>query len=164
MEYIDQLERDHTNNNQTNATVGFSAPGPSPSPQLPSSEAPLAHSPMVPTIRPEHQSYACSCRQHGSDAQCNHVAPNRSAFLRHLGEMHQVSGASGETIICQLLDPETGSACKTLIKRGNFPRHVDTHYHIRYQCQYCPAGKSFSRQDSWKKHISTMHAQTPPAT
>lgn len=161
LEYIDQLEQDHTNNNPTNSTVALSAPGPSPSSQVPSSAAPSTHSLTVPTIRPEHQSYVCSWHQHGSDALCSHVAPDRSAFLRHLGELHQVSGASDGTIICQLLDSKMGSTCKTPIMRGNFPRHVDTHYRIRYQCQYCPAGKSFSRQDSWKKHIRTKHAQTP---
>ena len=145
-------------------TFAFSQNGASAGSQLPSSEAPSSHPDTAPTIHPAHQSYVCSWKHQGSDTQCNHVAPNRSAFLRHLGEIHQVSGAPDVSIVCHLLDSKIASACNTLIQRGSFPRHVDTHYPVRYQCQHCTAGKSFSRQDSWRKHIRTVHPQAPPAS
>lgn len=157
LEYIDQLEEYHTNKNPTNPMPAFSAPGAGLSSQLPSPEVPSIGSHTIPTISSEHESYLCSWDLH-SGAQCGHVASDRPAFLRHLAETHQVSGNPDTTIICRLLDSKTGSACRTPIKRGNFARHVDTHYPLRYHCQYCPAGKSFSRRDSWSKHIRSKHA------
>ncbi|KAG8220495.1 hypothetical protein J3R82DRAFT_3192 [Butyriboletus roseoflavus] len=159
VEDTDQLER-RTNNNLTDPTL----PGASTTSHFPPSGAPPTHSNNLPTIRPEHQPYVCSWHHPGSDTQCNHVAPNRSTLLRHLGEKHQVSGAPDVSIVCQLLDSKTHSACNTPIQRRNFPRHADIHYSVRYLCQHCPANKSFSRQDSWWKHIRTMHAQVPPAS
>ncbi|KAH0829001.1 hypothetical protein J3R83DRAFT_2450 [Lanmaoa asiatica] len=164
MEYVDQPNESGTNHNPTNQTPTTSAPGTSINSQLHSPETPSTRTDTVPTMLPGHQSYSCSWPRQGLETECDHVAPDRSAFLRHLGDAHQVSGASDETITCQLLDFKTGSACRKSIKRGNFPRHTDTHYPLRYQCRYCPAGKSFSREDSWKKHIRTMHAQTAPAS
>ncbi|KAF8420748.1 hypothetical protein L210DRAFT_813217, partial [Boletus edulis BED1] len=134
-----------------------SVPGTSASSQPSSPHGPSLNSQTDPIISSEHQSYQCSWHSHDSGAQCNHVAPDRKAFLRHLSEMHQVSGKSDGTIICRLLDSKTGSACTTSPKRGNVPRHVDTHYPLRYHCQDCPPGTSFSRQDSWKKHMKNKH-------
>ena len=151
LEYIDQPEEYHANNNPTNP-----APGASPSPHLPSPEVPSINSHLVPMIHSEHESYQCSWHLY-SGVQCDHISPDRPRFLRHLAEKHQVSGSSGATIICRLLDSKMGSACNTPRKRGSFPRHVDTHYRLRFHCQYCP-DKSFSRQDSWMKHIRSMHA------
>ncbi|KAI9573220.1 hypothetical protein HD554DRAFT_2059872 [Boletus coccyginus] len=126
-------------------TLVSSPPGASPSSQLPPPGAPPPNPHMDPLICSEHQSYPCSWHLQDSGAQCRHVAHDRLAFLRHLGATHQVSGDSDVTIICRLLDPKTGSACNTPIKRGNYARHVDTHYPLRYHCQDCPPGKSFSR-------------------
>jgi len=158
IEYTDQLEEYHTNDNPTNPTPVFSPPGASPSSQLLPPEAPPPNPHIAPLIRSEHQSYLCSWHLQDSGAPCHYVAPDKPAFLRHLGEIHQVSGGANAMIICQLLDSKTGLACNMPIKRGSFPRHADTHYPLRYHCQYCPPGKSFSRQDSWGKHVRDKHA------
>ncbi|KAF8557854.1 hypothetical protein OG21DRAFT_1504833 [Imleria badia] len=57
------------------------------------------------------------------------------------------------------MDPTVGSICEAPMKRGNFPRHIDTHYPTRYHCHYCPiaSGTSFSRKDSWRKHVMDKH-------
>ncbi|KAF8557837.1 hypothetical protein OG21DRAFT_131256 [Imleria badia] len=154
MAQMDQLEEAHTNNNPTNPMLAFFLSGASASSQPPS---PSPNDPSIPTIHSDHQSYPCSWILHNSGVHCDHVATDRAAFLRHLREKHHVSGDPGTTIICQLLNSSLGSACNTPIKRENFPRHVDTHYSVRYYCQYCLDGKSFSRQDSWKKHIRSKH-------
>lgn len=158
MEWMNQPEAYHTNNNPTNPTFTCTAPGTTPSVQPPSSEVPSTDSQTAPIIRSEHQSYQCSWHPHDSGAWCHRAVPDRPAFLRHLGRSHQVSGDPDAKIICRLLDPKTGSVCNMPVKRGNFPRHVDIHYPLRYHCAYCPTGKSFSRQDSWKKHMRNKHA------
>lgn len=152
MEITHQLEEYPTNDNQTNPIPTFPIPGTSANSQPPS-----PNDPWIPMICSGQQSYQCSWHLHDSGVRCEHVAPDRPAFLHHLGEKHQVSGDPGTRITCQLLDPKTGSACQKPRKRGNFPRHVDTHYPVRYYCQHCPTGKSFSRKDSWKKHIRNKH-------
>ncbi|KAI9573226.1 hypothetical protein HD554DRAFT_2059935 [Boletus coccyginus] len=139
--HTDQLEEYHTNDNPTNPTLVFSPPGASPSSKLPPPEAPLPNPHMDPLVRSEHQSYLCSWHPQDSGTPCHHVADDRPAFLRHLGATHQVSGDPDATIVCWLFDPKTGSACNMPIKRGNYARHADTHYPLRYHCPYCPPGK-----------------------
>ena len=157
LQHSHQLEEHHTNNSPTNPMLTSSVPGASPSSQLPSPEVSSIDSHTDPMVHSEHELYQCSWHLHSS-VQCDHIAPDRPAFLRHLAEKHQVSGDSGAMIICRLLDSKMGSACNMPRKRGSFPRHVDIHYPLRYHCQYCPAGKSFSRRDTWRKHIRRMHA------
>jgi hypothetical protein len=157
---IDQLaEESCANHGPTNPALGFSAP-PSSS-QLPSFE--VESTPQaIPTISSARQSYLCSWCHQGSDVQCDHSSPTRLALLRHLSVKHQVSGGPKVKITCRLLDPMTGSVCNKPVKRRNIARHVDTHYPVRYPCQYCPAGTSFSRQDSLNKHIRDKHTMPPP--
>ena len=142
------------NNNPTNPTLTHVAPGTMPSFQLPSLSS---DSHTIPIINSEDRSFRCSWYSHGSVAQCYHALPDRLAFLRHLSVEHQVSGSQDGKIVCRLFDSKTGSVCNTPIKRGNFPRHADRHYHVRLHCQHCPSGKSFSRQDSWKRHMESKH-------
>ena len=157
-EATDQLEEHHANNEAIDTTPTLSAQSASASFQPLSSETSSIDSHPVPIISSKHHSYPCSWRLHDSGAQCDHVAPDRPAFLHHLAEIHQVSGNANATMPCLLLNPKIGSACTTSIKRGNFPRHVDTHYPFRYHCEQCPTATSFSRQDSWKKHMRSKHA------
>ena len=157
VETTHQPEGHDTNDDATNTSLTHSAQGAGASFQPPSSESSSTNSHPVPIISSKPHSYPCSWRLHDSGAQCDHVALDRSAFLRHLAEIHQVSGGASVMIPCRLLDPKTGSACTASIKRGNFPRHADTHYPFRYHCEQCPIATSFSRQDSWKKHMKSKH-------
>lgn len=158
MEHMNQLEEDHANSSPTNPALIVPAPGASASSQPPLPAASSVNSHTTPTILSEHQSYLCSWYNHDSGTECDHVAPDRRAFLRHVGAVHHVSGDPHTTIICGLLDSKMGLTCKATIKRANFPRHLDTHYPLRYQCNICPVGTSFSRQDTWKKHVRIKHA------
>ena len=124
---------------------------------LPSPEGPHVHTPTTTTIQSGSQFYQCSCGLPGSNTQCGHIAPNRLALLRHLGKEHQVAGGAGAPIICRLIDYTTGSVCGAPVKRGNFPRHFDIHYPVRFPCLHCPAGTSFSRKDTLSKHVRDNH-------
>ena len=156
IELISQSTGYHIYSNPTNPTSIPSATHASS--QFPSSKSLSTGSRAAPIMEPENLSYLCSWNPQGSNAECDYVAPDRSALLRHLGTTHQVSGAADTPVICRLIDSTKGSACEASIKRGNFPRHVDTHYPVRHHCHYCPAGTSFSRKDSLKKHVKNKHA------
>ena len=133
----------------TGAAPTFQTPSPKVAPSNSHGVPPIIHS----------EPFRCTWRLHDSGAICHHVAPNRAAFLHHLRTKHKVSGRQDAIITCRLYDHDTTSVCDTPIKRGNFPRHADTHYHVRYDCQHCPAGTSFARQDIWKKHMKNKHGQ-----
>ncbi|KAG9312296.1 hypothetical protein JVU11DRAFT_7606 [Chiua virens] len=152
MRYIDQFE-EHGNKGSTSTD----------SPHFMVNENPKLPS-EIPSIDSEHRSYLCSWQPPDSTIQCHQIAHGRLAFLHHLGTLHQASGSEDATIICRLLDSKTGSTCDKAVKRGNLPRHVDTLYPLRYHCHYCLAEKSFSRQDSWRKHIRNKHPQSLPTS
>ena len=127
---------------------------------LPSPEGLHAHTSTTTTIQSGNQIYRCPWYLPGSDTQCDHVAPNKSALLRHLGKKHQVTGGAGAPIICHLVDSTTDSVCGASVKRGSFSRHLDTHYLVRFHCFHCPTGTSFSRQDTLNKHVKDKHTRS----
>lgn len=145
MKWTNQPEEYRTNNNPTDPTF-TGAPGTTPIFQPPSSGVVSTESHPAPIIRSENQSYQRSWHAHNSGARCHHATPDKPGLLRHLAALHQVFGGRDAEIIFRLSDSRTHSACNMSIKRGNYPRHVDTHYPVRYRCQYCDG--SFSRQDS----------------
>ena len=108
-------------------------------------------------IQPGNQFYRCSWHLPDSNNRCDHVAPNRVSLLRHCSKKHQVAGGAGAPVICHLADSTMGSVCGAPVKRGNFPRHLDIHYPVRFLCPHCPAGTSFSRKDTCSKHIRDKH-------
>ena len=155
IEAISQWAGGHVGNGPTYSTPASSVN--SASFHLPLSQSLHAHTPTTGAIRSGNLFYQCSWELPGSNTQCGHVAPNRLALLRHLGKKHQVAGGAGASIICRLVDSTTSSVCGAPVKRGNFPRHLDTHYLVRFHCPHCPTGTSFSRQDTLNKHVEDKH-------
>ena len=155
IEVVSQLTDGHVGNRPTHPTPASSANNASF--QLPLLPSPHTHTPTTTAIQSGSQFCRCYWDLPGSNTQCDHVAPNRLALLRHLGKKHQVAGGAGAPIICRLIDSTMGSVCGAQVKRGNFPRHFDTHYPIRFHCLHCPASTSFSRKDTLSKHVRDKH-------
>ena len=83
----------------------------------------------------------------------NPVPAEIRAILDHLSSEHDVRGEEKKVIVCGWATDS--GVCGRSFQRRHAKRHMESHLHLRYPCDYC--SKDFSRADLLTEHVRDKH-------